>query len=406
MKASLFSEKKYKQIFLNHIKYTYITFAISSSLAGCGNSSTSIVKDSYIDEGMTMTASQLLDNRRICGDVEWDSFEDSNKRKIVEYKCTLINTKDFLAKKRSSYIDNQGIALHERIKNLKEEIRTREANISDLTANGAKIVEDRLAQLSGKTPETSDRLVKLARIVDQFNKLKSNYNDFNYINLLLSDDFQNLLGGYGSSQEHDKMLNYFNRSNESFRAQVGWMQSRKTIAEQERYKKENVDDYLKEMKKYINELNIYFRDQMAIEKDKIAEEKLNYTKSLESMRKSQVESIEGDVAKHKENIASLRSSILSAEEELKNLKNTSDEKFPQYEKIIEKYQWIVNKENVSQPVYGELVAISSDNNKNKILIKHMNPRKTLQIISRIDAKNHDEYIEKLSAIAFLNFIYN
>jgi hypothetical protein len=184
------------------------------------------------------------------------------------------------------------------------------------------------------------------------------------------------------------------------------MQSRKTIAEQERYKKENVDDYLKEMKKYINELNIYFRDQMAIEKDKIAEEKLNYTKSLESMRKSQVESIEGDVAKHKENIASLRSSILSAEEELKNLKNTSDEKFPQYEKIIEKFQWIVNKENVSQPVYGELVAISSDNNKNKILIKHMNPRKTLQIISRIDAKNHDEYIEKLSAIAFLNFIYN
>lgn len=81
-----------------------------------GNSSTSIVKDSYIDEGMTMTASQLLDNRIICGDVEWDSFEDSNKRKIVEYKCTLINTKDFLARKRSSYIDNQGIALHERIK--------------------------------------------------------------------------------------------------------------------------------------------------------------------------------------------------------------------------------------------------------------------------------------------------
>ena len=26
--------------------------------------------------------------------------------------------------------------------------------------------------------------------------------------------------------------------------------------------------------------------------------------------------------------------------------------------------------------------------------------------ARIDAKNHDEYIEKLSAIAFLNFIYN
>jgi hypothetical protein len=69
------------------------------ALVGCGNSSTSAVKELYIDNSMTMTTSQLLDNRKICEDVEWNSFEDQHKRTVVEYKCTFINTEDFLAKK-------------------------------------------------------------------------------------------------------------------------------------------------------------------------------------------------------------------------------------------------------------------------------------------------------------------
>jgi hypothetical protein len=127
---------------------------------------------------------------------------------------------------------------------------------------------------------------------------------------------------------------------------------------------------------------------------------------MESLKKEILQSNSDSIEEYRKSIIGFNKSIASAEEDLKNLKKKSDERFPRYEKIVETFQWIVNKENQPTPAYGELVAISSDSSNNKVLIKHNDPGKSLLIISKIDTDNFEEYAQKFSAINFLNFLYN
>ena len=399
-------EQKTKSGNIGYCIKNILPVTIFFMLSGCGESPTSAVKDLYIDNDMTMTTSQLLDNRKICKDVKWNSFEDQHKRTIVEYKCTFVNTADYLAKKREAYLNNQNILLNERIKNFKDQIGTSEGKMSDLKNNGSKIIEDRLKQYDEKPVETSNQLTKLIQVVDQLNKIKNNYSDDSYINFLLTNEFRSLLGAPYTSPDHSQMLRYFSDSIGPFSAQVGWMRRQKTAAEREQYKKENVDRYLQGMRGYMGELNVYFNDQIESENKVIQEAKAAHITRLESMKAQMLQSVDENIEELKKNVINLNESIASAEEELRNLKKKSDKLFPTYEKIVETFQCIVNKENKPTPAYGELVAVSSDENRNKVLIKHINPEKAFITISKIDTDNYEEYVQKVSAINLLDFIYN
>ena len=375
-------------------------------LSGCGNPSTTAVKDLYIDDAMTMTTSQLLDNRRICEDVQWSNFEDRHKRTVVEYKCTFINTADFLAKKRNSYLNSQNMILNERIKDIRDKIVADEDEIANLTNNGEKITEDKLKQYNIAPAETSDHLTRLSWAIDQLDKLKNNYSDDSYINFLLTHEFQSLLGLPYTSPEHAEMLEFFSDSMSPFKAQVGWMRRKTTAAEQENYKRQNVDRYLQGMRQYMDELNIYFNSKLESENKRIQELKAARIARLAADKAMMLESIAEDIENLKKRIIYLNKSIASTEEELGNLKKKSDELYPKYENIIETFQWIVNKENQPTPAYGDIVAISSDQSKNKMIIKHQYPEEAFIAISKIDTDNYEEYVQIISAGNFLNFIYN
>lgn len=375
-------------------------------LSGCGNPSTTAVKDLYIDDAMTMTTSQLLDNRRICEDVQWSNFEDRHKRTVVEYKCTFINTADFLAKKRNSYLNSQNMILNERIKDIRDKIVADEDEIANLTNNGEKITEDKLKQYNIAPAETSDHLTRLSWAIDQLDKLKNNYSDDSYINFLLTHEFQSLLGLPYTSPEHAEMLEFFSDSMRPFKAQVGWMRRKTTAAEQENYKRQNVDRYLQGMRQYMDELNIYFNSKLESENKRIQELKAARIARLAADKAMMLESIAEDIENLKKRIIYLNKSIASTEEELGNLKKKSDELYPKYENIIETFQWIVNKENQPTPAYGDIVAISSDQSKNKMIIKHQYPEEAFIAISKIDTDNYEEYVQIISAGNFLNFIYN
>ncbi|WP_345870035.1 hypothetical protein [Shewanella algae] len=375
-------------------------------LSGCGNSSTTAVKDLYIDDAMTMTTSQLLDNRRICEDVQWSNFEDRHKRTVVEYKCTFVNTADFLAKKRNSYLNSQNMILNERIKDIRDKIVADEDEIANLTNNGEKITEDKLKRYNIAPAETSDHLTRLSWAIDQLDKLKNNYSDDSYINFLLTHEFQSLLGLPYTSPEHAEMLEFFSDSMRSFKAQVGWMRRKTTAAEQENYKRQNVDRYLQGMRQYMDELNIYFNSKLESENKRIQELKAAHIARLAADKAMMLESIAEDIENLKKRIIYLNKSIASTEEELGNLKKKSDELYPKYENIIETFQWIVNKENQPTPAYGDLVAISSDQSKNKMIIKHQYPEEAFIAISKIDTDNYEEYVQRISVGNFLNFIYN
>ncbi|MCL2635596.1 MAG: hypothetical protein FWD50_03060 [Betaproteobacteria bacterium] len=82
-----------------------LAIAVCVTLAACGDSSVSIVKDIYVDQAKTTTVSQLLDKRSVCENISWSSFEDEKGRTIVEYQCKFLGGSDFLSTERENFIN-------------------------------------------------------------------------------------------------------------------------------------------------------------------------------------------------------------------------------------------------------------------------------------------------------------
>lgn len=274
---NLFLANKYKINILVFKKKSWIPSMISLSLIGCG-SPISTVKDSYIDERQ-MTTSQLLDNRKICSNIKWNNFEDKNNRKIVEYKCTFVDTKDFLAKARTYYFTGAREDRQKKIEESKNKINAMEEEISNLTSE---------------------------------------------------------ISGANTSLESES-------------------ESEKNISPAEKKR-----------------------------------DKIKFHMSLE-----------------KENLSFLERAQKFDEEKIKKVEPY--ERFPKYEKIVEKFKWVVNKNNEPKLLYGELIAIAPSmegvtfgevTNKNgdivipqdKVLAIYDDPKTILLEIPRIDAKDHAAYI--------------
>lgn len=78
-------------------KFFYLSGFFVLFLVGCGDDSDN-VKDKHFtyvasnnqtytyDDSFTI--GEAFDNRKVCSDIEWSSFEDTRKRKIVQYECT------------------------------------------------------------------------------------------------------------------------------------------------------------------------------------------------------------------------------------------------------------------------------------------------------------------------------
>jgi len=93
---------------MNKIKI--ITLTLSLSLYGCGDGNIDIVKNGYTNYDDTLTISQAFDNRKVCNEVDWTSFNDDRERLIIQYKCHINGVNSFYIDKKNSikkHIDMQ-----------------------------------------------------------------------------------------------------------------------------------------------------------------------------------------------------------------------------------------------------------------------------------------------------------
>lgn len=80
-----------------------ISFALG--LSGC-HSNISRVKDMKLDADPSLTIGQAFDNRKICRSVEWKEFTDEQKRKVVEYACTMNGVDEAVAAYRKKKVQD------------------------------------------------------------------------------------------------------------------------------------------------------------------------------------------------------------------------------------------------------------------------------------------------------------
>ena len=381
-----------------------ILFIVIVLTSGCDNSQISAVKDSYIDGARTMATSQFLDNRKICQDVSWKSYEDQHKRTIVEYQCTFGNSKDFLSARRESYVNRENINLSSRLEDIKEAIKSTENAIEDLKSNGERKIEDKHKEYQNESFEEPEHLIRLKRVSGNLDKVRNSYNDRDYIDFLMGEDFTLLIRVFGSKDYLNQTVQLFKNSVPVLSSQVNWMRRVSTAAGQEKYKKDNVDVHLVDLRKNIDNLGAYLNRAIEAEIEALEQKKLNYTAQINSSKEESFEDMKEDIAIKSNALNKHQESIKAIEEEIKGIRAKADKKFPIFEKIVESFQWVVNKEKIPTIVYGEVVAVSSESDKNVVLFKHNDPEQVLLIASGIDTDSFDEYIKEFAAIDYLSFL--
>tara|TARA_R110000737_G_C14568719_1_gene483703 strand:+ start:625 stop:1497 length:873 start_codon:yes stop_codon:yes gene_type:complete len=60
----------------------------------CSDSNISVVKEHRFVLDETLTQEQAFDNRKLCSQTEWSSFDDSKGRPIIEYSCSINMSED------------------------------------------------------------------------------------------------------------------------------------------------------------------------------------------------------------------------------------------------------------------------------------------------------------------------
>ena len=67
--------------------FRFVPLALAVLLTGCLGGDVGRVKDSKLKGWPQYTVGQLLDKRKACSNIEWESFTDTRDRKIVQYTC-------------------------------------------------------------------------------------------------------------------------------------------------------------------------------------------------------------------------------------------------------------------------------------------------------------------------------
>ncbi|WP_442682285.1 hypothetical protein ACSBPQ_11565 [Stenotrophomonas sp. JC08] len=367
-----------------------LVIAIALGLVGCENAAISAVKESYVDNGKTLTAAQLLNNRQACGKVTWRKLEDNNGRTVVEYKCTFPDSDDFLASNRENYIVGQKAYNTERINRYKLDIAKYEDELSNLVRRSDG---DELRNFESTTAPkpSSDHYNRLIAVRKQLIAISNEYSESAYVRFLLGDDFKWALNYSRMTDEHADMIRFFRGFIGPLERQFEYMESQSTPADRANYKKNNIDRYLQRMRAYIDELGDFFAGQIARE-EMLEEEERQRAYALEELNKEGSARIRQDMIDIlKERIEESNKYIAEHEDKINGLKEQSEIDYPRYEGIVETFQWVVNRENKPTLISGQVVALSGNPNENKI-IKHHRGADALEILSQSDAINYREYL--------------
>lgn len=381
-----------------------IFFATLISIAGCSDD-ISLVKESYIDPSRTTTINQSLNNRDICENIEWSKLEDDKGRNVVQYTCIFIETKDFLKKNREDAISSWNNRNINEIKNIQEDIKDKESTLNNYITNGDAIVTEK----SKNHVERTHKLEK-SRFYDSVNSVIKKIQDANEENIestligFVNDvEFSDLIFTMSNDNDMREIYGRYNgREMNSFRAQISHMQRKRTEEERAVYKKENVDQYLNQMKSDINKI-IEYSINWVSQQDKAIEDNTEATKkSLVEKIKEEKEFLTQEIDFLKNAINSKKEYLRVKEEETNSFDEAALKEYPYYDNISEVFQWVVNKDGESTLTYGAVIA--NQGSTKKVLYKHSDLNRALTRMLDIRTTKYDEYIKNYASGDFIKFI--
>lgn len=374
--------------------------ALASSIflmSGCSGSSVEIVKSGYIDAEKKMSNSQLLDNRKVCDKIIWSDFKDKNERVIVEYQCELKGGQDYLKNQRDSYvkstIKNRDSAL-ERLKSEYEAIASlNKAGNPDV----AQSLSEKIAEYESKKnnpPKSSPELIKLAWAGEAIDSLIKNFSE-EKVNELIS-----------SPKKPSSLENYFQSIANPLRTSLHYL-SQEPKERQIKYKKDHLDPYYANFKSRLSE----FKEFVKIKYDsELAEIDSKHKRDLSSLQEK-IQNIKDDGAKSRE---SNDQRLIELDAKIKSFdipgfdKEINDKaliKYPAYTKVVEKFQWIVNKEKKPSLEFGNMMAYINNAEPVEIL-KYHNPYLIFKAISQSDPDSLQTYTRQLDAFNLKQLIEN
>ena len=77
---------------------------VLASLAGC-SSEIDQIKEGRLDAYPDFTVGQAFNNRDVCKQTTWESFEDERGRTIVEYRCDIVGVDTFYQKQAETQLN-------------------------------------------------------------------------------------------------------------------------------------------------------------------------------------------------------------------------------------------------------------------------------------------------------------
>jgi len=171
-------------------------------LTGCEASEVSEMKNARLYVDKTLTIEQAFDNRKVCDDSQWSSFEDKKGRVVVSYRCDFEiegELEDHLAASIRPKVEAD---LQSEIKKSTNRIKSKNYEIEQINKlikrdpNQAQGYKDKLTKAISEKDELSRQLSLAEENTDDVDSLMDDYIDNRDIEFV-ADVFQWYLGKNG-----------------------------------------------------------------------------------------------------------------------------------------------------------------------------------------------------------------
>ncbi|CAM5179442.1 hypothetical protein [Alishewanella longhuensis] len=370
-------------------------------LSGC-NGDISAVKNSYIDKNKTTTAAQALNHRDICKNIKWKKIKDDKGRSVVEYSCDFVNTQDFNKVKREKALDDINKAIVSGAENAEKEIKRLKDEYKKISKDRKKIIEERVSSIKAveSFPKGYPSVVSFVKDIEPILKSKD---DFALIEVIMSSVFDDVMYAviYNSNEfGRQGIVSDFT----AFKAQVRIMRWEKTPEKQMRYKQDNLERYLKEL--WLNMPKVKeVSEKWIISQNKIARDnKLAQEERIKELRELYSKQIDDDLKDINRRIEGIKDGRVSDNERIKNMVPLMTKRYPRYDKIMERYQWIVNAEGKSAIYYADIVAVNGDVLDS--IYVHSDPERSINMMLKMNTDNYEKYINTFVGRDFTEAIEN
>lgn len=359
---------------------TAIPATIVLGLAGCGDNTIDAVKNEYIDSQQTTTLGQILDNRRLCDSVEWQSLTDSMDRDVVEYTCFIKGVKDVQETHRAESMkyaqESRDYSIESDTKLLKEA----ESEISRISLNSAAIKKELLDNYLSSNEEpknTTEHLQELQHAARRVTDVKSNYSDDALIGLLADEVFSTAIENSRNS-DVESLDNDLEDAMGTVFVQARYVNPQAPVAEQQQYKTDNIYPIIGLPRDNLDAIEAYINDNIAEEQAMINSELERYKSDIEHQTAAISSQVDSQLQHYTSEAERLKAQISKTMESTATIEDEAFKKYPDYDAVYEKIQWIVNKELVPTFASTKVVAVLASNQEEKTLMESSNSKDGLK----------------------------